>query len=113
DGFARYLKVPVDGSEKMDNDLMDALEPYQYDGLKAFDPAYLSGFLADRFDEDPDKSLPRASERMMKNATENFRDTAKPGYTTLTEKSRNLKLVDPGRRLRASAGVPPQPQVQG
>ena len=96
DGFARYLKVPVDGSEKMDNDLMDALEPYQYDGLKAFDPAYLSGFLADRFDEDPDKSLPRASERMMKNATENFRDTAKPGYTTLTEKSRNLKLVDPG-----------------
>lgn len=94
DGEMKFSKIPVDGSEKMDNDLMDALEPFDYSGLKEFEPAYLSGFLADRFDEDPDESLPRASERMNNSAAEIFMGCADE-FGSVSVKSSNMKLVDP------------------
>ncbi|MBO4692783.1 MAG: hypothetical protein J5659_00100 [Clostridia bacterium] len=94
DGSMRFSRIPVDGSEKMDNDLMDALEPFDYSGLTEFNPAYLSGFLADRFDEDPDESLPRASARMNTSATEVFCGCASE-FDSVSVKSSNLSLVDP------------------
>lgn len=94
DGAMRFEKIPVDGSEKMDDDLMDALEPFDYSGLVGFDPAYLSGFLADRFDDDPDESLPRASARMTNSAESVFLSCASE-YDSASIKSSNLKLVDP------------------
>ena len=94
DGAMQFSRIPVDGSEKMDNDLMDALEPFDYSGLKEFDPAYLSGFLADRFDEDPDESLPRASSRMENSAVTIFSGCASE-FDSTSIKSTNLHLVDP------------------
>ena len=94
DGGMKFSKIPVDGSEKMDNDLMDALEPFDYSGLVDFNPAYLSGFLADRFDEDPDESLPRASARMNNSAQEVFMGCASE-FDSVSVKSTNMKLVDP------------------
>ncbi|MBO4432078.1 MAG: hypothetical protein J5852_00965 [Clostridia bacterium] len=94
DGAMAFSKIPVDGSEKMDDDLMDALEPFDYSGLKEFDPAYLSGFLADRFDDDPDETLPRASARMKNSAETVFLGCASE-FATASIKNENLKLVDP------------------
>lgn len=94
DGAMRFEKIPVDGSEKMDNDLMDAIEPFDYSGLKGFDPAFLSGFMADRFDEDPDESLPRASNRMQTSAVDVFSGCTSE-FQSASVKSSNLKLVDP------------------
>ena len=50
EGKARFDKIPVDGSQKMPDNYMDALEPFDYTQLKPFSTAYLPGFLADRFD---------------------------------------------------------------
>ncbi len=94
DGQMRFSKIPVDGSEKMDNDLMDALEPFDYSELTDFNPAYLSGFLADRFDEDPDESLPRASARMNNSAQDVFKSCASE-FDSVSVKSSNMSLVDP------------------
>ena len=91
-GGMRFSRIPVDGSEKMDDDLMDALEPFDYSGVKPFDAAYLSGFLADRFDEDPDKSLPRASDRMQAGAAAVMRGYADGNYVTLTPKRSHFDL---------------------
>lgn len=91
-GDMTFSRIPVDGSEKMDDDLMDALEPFDYSGIKPFDAAYLSGFLADRFDEDPDKSLPRASERMEQGAASVLREYADGDYVTLTVKRSRFNL---------------------
>ncbi|WP_066191577.1 MULTISPECIES: hypothetical protein [Gracilibacillus] len=44
-----YLKVPVDASEKMDDQLMDKLEPYHYGELKDFKTPYLAGYLAEKY----------------------------------------------------------------
>ncbi len=91
-GQMRFSRIPVDGSEKMDDDLMDALEPFDYSGIKPFDAAYLSGFLADRFDEDPDKSLPRASDRMQAGASSELRAHADGDYDSLTVKRSRFNL---------------------
>ncbi len=40
-----YLKIPVDASEKMNDELMDKLEPYAYSELKEFNTAYLAGYM--------------------------------------------------------------------
>ena len=90
DGQIGFSKIPVDGSKKMDNDLMDSVEPFDFSELKEFDPAYLSGYLADRFDEDPDVSLPRASARMIESTVEQFRRSVARQYATVTLKHHDL-----------------------
>ena len=64
EGTAHFTKVPVDGSSKMPNTHMDAIEPFDYSGLKPFSTAYLPGFLADRYDEDARTCAERARVRM-------------------------------------------------
>ncbi len=92
EGSMRFEKVPVDGSKKMDDGLMDSVEPYDYKKLVDFDPAYFSGFLADRFDENVEESLPRATKRVRASVVQTFGETAK--YDTLTEKSGQVKMLD-------------------
>lgn len=93
DGGMNFVKVPVDGSLKMPDDLMDSVEPFDYSEIVDFDSAYLSGFLADRFDCDPEQSMPRAEERMKNSAADAFRDTAR-GYSSVTIRSNGMKITD-------------------
>ena len=94
DGAMKFSKVPVDASEKMDDDLMDALEPFDYSGLKEFNSAYLSGFMADRFDDDPDKTLPRATVRMNNSAKSIFYNSVTE-FDSVSSRSTDMRLVDP------------------
>lgn len=57
-GKMAFEKIPVDASEKMDDSYMDSLEPFDYRSLTDFGTAYLSGFLADRFDVSAKDSSP-------------------------------------------------------
>lgn len=93
EGSMRFSKVPVDGSVKMDNALMDSIEPYDYSKLIDFNPAYFSGFLADRFDEGVKDSLPRATRRIRQSVSDEFSKTATQ-YDSLTEKGGSLKMLD-------------------
>lgn len=45
---------PVDASKRLNDNLSRKLEPYDYSGIRPFNPAYMSGFYADRFDMDAD-----------------------------------------------------------
>ena len=60
-GDMSFDKVPVDGSAKMADDYMEAIEPYDYSVAQEFDTAYLSGYLADKYDQDAEASKPRAN----------------------------------------------------
>ena len=44
-----FRKIPVDASEKMPDDVMDLLEPYDYEGLEAFKPEFMSGFMGEKY----------------------------------------------------------------
>lgn len=49
-GIARYERIPVDASKKLDNELMEGIEPFDYDQLTDFSVEYMAGFLVERFD---------------------------------------------------------------
>ncbi len=45
--------IPFDGGKGISDTLMEAIEPYDYRGLKPYDDICLKGFIAERFDEKP------------------------------------------------------------
>lgn len=88
-GNLSFNRVPVDGSSKMDDTYMEAIEPFHYEDMVDFDTAYLSGFLADKYDVDAEENKPRANERI-KTSTESMLKDTVTGYTTVTAKSSNI-----------------------
>lgn len=51
-GTIEFENVPVDGSEKIPDEWMESLEPFDYSKAVDFRTAYLAGFLADKYDVD-------------------------------------------------------------
>ena len=90
-GEADFIKVPVDGSSKMPDAHMDAIEPFDYSAIQPFSTAYLPGFLADRYDEDEEKCLPRATRRMENTTRAALRETI-GGYSEVHTKAENINI---------------------
>lgn len=63
-----FEDLPVDASGRIDDALMDSLEPFDIAGAKPFDMRYLAGFTADRFDQEKDDMAQRARSRMLATA---------------------------------------------
>lgn len=63
DAEATYNRITCDGSQKLNDELSQRLEPYEMEGLKRFEPKYLSGFYADRFDVSEEDTRSVALER--------------------------------------------------
>ena len=91
DGEMDFAKVPADGSKRMDDALMDSIEPYDFSDIQPFAMGYLSGFVADRFDNDADACLPRVTDRV-KTSVESTFYSAINGYATLTPSRSNIGL---------------------
>ncbi|AEF80212.1 hypothetical protein [Leadbettera azotonutricia] len=89
-GALAFKNVPVDGSEKMDDEYMDAIEPFDYSQMVEFATPYLSGYLAERYDVDAEKSKPRANERIKTTVEAEFAKTVK-GYTSVKVESSNVQ----------------------
>lgn len=58
-----FKGIPADASGKMDDATMDKLEPFNMQGVREFAPEYLSGFLADCYDQTEDQVIGRAKKR--------------------------------------------------
>ena len=89
DGNMSFSKVPVDGSFKMDDAYMDSIEPFDYSGLLDFDPAYLSGYAANKYDMDAKACFPRAQERIKGSIQRELASTV-IGYTGVTPVSTQI-----------------------
>lgn len=92
-GSVDFQKVPVDGSSKMDDTYMEAIEPFNYNEMIDFDTAYLSGYLADKYDVDAEANKPRANQRIKNSAEALMRETVK-GYTSVTVKNSNIHFEE-------------------
>lgn len=90
-GKLSFERVPVDGSTKMPDDLMESIEPFDCAEAVDFQTAYLAGYLADKYDVDAEQSVERANERIRKSAEDAFYDTVK-GYATVTKESGSIQL---------------------
>lgn len=90
-GSIGFADVPVDGSTKMDDTLMESIEPFDLSAAVDFQTAYLSGYLADKYDVDADESVQRANERIRRSTEEAFAATVQ-GYATVTPTATSIRL---------------------
>ena len=74
-GHFDFDKVLADASSRFSDDLMDSLEPFDYSGLTAYNHAYLSGFLAEKYDVKEEDGLKSASERTLDTAVDLVKET--------------------------------------
>lgn len=90
-GEMGFEKIPVDGSQKMENDLMESIEPYDFSEAVDFQTAYLAGYLADKYDVSVEESVARANERIKSSSEQKLRETTR-GYTTVITENSNISL---------------------
>lgn len=92
-GNMDFKGVPVDGSQKMDNALMESIEPYDLSQAVDFQTAYLAGYLADKYDVDAQSCTQRANQRV-KTSTESALLSTVLGYATCVPVSGSVRLSD-------------------
>lgn len=90
-GKMGFERVPVDGSSKMADDIMESIEPYDFSAAVDFQTAYLAGYLADKYDVDAEQSIVRANERIKRSAEEMLASTVS-GYSTVTPESSSVRF---------------------
>ena len=90
-GTLAFENVPVDGSEKMDDALMESIEPYDLKDGVDFRTAYLSGYLADKYDIDAQGAIERANERIRKSTESAFAATVH-NYSGVVAEDSNIQL---------------------
>lgn len=92
-GSLGFAGVPVDGSKKMDDTLMESLEPFDLTAAVDFQTAYLAGYLADRYDVTSEESIQRANDRIRTSTESAFMQTV-IGYNTVIPQATSIQLKD-------------------
>ncbi|NLJ93979.1 MAG: hypothetical protein GX326_00575 [Clostridiaceae bacterium] len=90
-GQIAFEKIPVDASSKIDDVLMQSIEPFNIQEAVPFNVGYLSGFLADRYDEPAEKCINIANQRLEESTKQNIRSTV-VGYQSVIPQSSSIKI---------------------
>ena len=91
-GTMRFQGVPVDGSTKMPDAHMDAIEPFDYSEMVPFSVGYLPGYITDRYDLDVAQCNDRAIRRVGNTAAVEMEGTAH-GYMEVNTLSHKEKVT--------------------
>ena len=92
-GSLGFDRLPCDASKKMDDTLMEAIEPFRFDDAVPFKSAYMAGYVADRYDVDMDSRKQRAAERAQRSAEISLTKTVS-GYDTVTPNGSSVNIRD-------------------
>ena len=92
-GSLGFERIPVDGSTKMDDALMESIEPFDHKDAVDFQTAYLAGYLANKYDVDAEESIERANTRVRQSTEEAFAETTQ-GYTSVIPQYSSIRLQD-------------------
>ena len=87
-----FSNIPVDGSSKMADDLMESIEPFDFSQAVDFQTAYLAGYLADKYDVTMENSIGRANDRVKVSAEDTLRSTV-DGFATVTPVSSSVQVL--------------------
>ncbi len=94
-GRAFFDNIPVDGSKKMSDELMESLEPFDLSQAVDFKTSYLSGYFADKYDVSAETCVETANSRVKKSAMDLLYSTT-GGYLSVT-KNRGRVRVSNGK----------------
>ena len=92
-GYLYFWNVPSDASSKIDDTLMESIEPFDFNEAVDFQTAYLSGFFADKFDITAQQGFDRAYQRIATSTEDVFSSTVR-GYDRVRIVDNNIKLQD-------------------
>ncbi len=92
EGSMSFENIPVDGSTQMPDDLMESIEPFNFNEAVDFTTAYLAGYLADKYDVSMEDSIERANNRVKRSAEDVLRGTIDFPYATVTPKSSSIQV---------------------
>lgn len=92
-GVIGFDNVPVDGSSRMADDLMESIEPFDFSEAVDFQTAYLAGYMADKYDVDSDNSVARANQRVKASTQSTFAQTT-GGFSSVKVESSNISLTN-------------------
>lgn len=90
-GGLDFAAVPVDGSSKIADALMESLEPYDLSQAVDFQTAYLAGYYADKYDVGAEDSAQRANQRI-KSSMEGFLRQTVTGYASVVPENCSVRL---------------------
>ena len=91
DGEIAFDHVPVDGSKKMEDQLMESIEPYDFKEAVPFNAGYLAGYAADRYDVSKDETFNRATTRFREGTIQAFRSDIR-GYENVNCVNSQIQL---------------------
>ena len=87
-----FTKIPADASTKMDDTYMDSIEPYDYKDLKPFTQAYLTGYMADKYDVSVKEDAPRAINRAKESIKNAMFSEVMKTYDHASPKRENIRV---------------------
>lgn len=91
-GRIGFDNIPVDGAEKIANELMESLEPYDYSDVVDFKSAYLTGYFADRYDVEANDCFDRAKQRVRESTEAAFISTT-AGFLGVTPVNSSVSIA--------------------
>ena len=90
-GAAGFTGIPMDGSSKIDDVFMESIEPFDYSQMVPFEMAYLTGYLADKYDVPSEDG----QERIRQRVEQSLQDKVQPsllGYATVIPTNRLIQI---------------------
>ena len=89
----RWKNLPLDGETRIDDSLMEAIEPFNFNGLIPYDYRFLPGFYADRYDVNPQDLASRATKRGMQGIDKMLKGSLTGAYESYKIK-KNMSRID-------------------
>lgn len=93
-----FDNVPADASDRMDDDLMDMIEPFNYEQMTDFSPEFMAGFQSEVYNRPADEYVIRARTKTDK-AIRKIVDDTIHGYAVVTPTSRTIQSQRSGEQF--------------
>lgn len=87
-----YDHIPCDASEKMDDKLMDKLEPFPSQELKDFKTPYLAGYIAEKYNFTDKQLFPRIKQRA-DSYVDDYIHSTMHGYSSTSIEHRQIDIL--------------------
>ncbi len=91
EGSVGFDYIPVDSSKKMDDSYMEGIEPFNFNEVVPFEPMYMAGYFADKFDENVEESGQRATKRVIATLEDSLKDTVQ-NYDTVNKDQSSIQM---------------------
>jgi DNA-directed RNA polymerase subunit RPC12/RpoP len=92
DASLKFEGIPADGASKIDDALMEAIEPFNYGQTVDFEMSYLSGFLSDKYDVNKAQVFPRVRNRAV-NGSDQLLRSSMIGYDSIRVTQSDMQVM--------------------